>query len=125
MRRFALAATLTVGSVLGLPLSAAHADETVVVPGTAFPSSSTYLTYFGCVDLFHADTRGPVVRVTRDDAAPLGSRATDLELPGAGTAAGSVSLVDSIADATSSMAVRAAGVGVEEVDAAEVGQVGV
>lgn len=113
MRRFALVTALTVGSVLGLPLSgvvlpAAHADETVVVPGTAFPSSSTYLTYFGCVDLFHADTRGPRVRVTRDAAAPLGSRAAGLEVPGAGTAVGSVSLVDSVADATSSMAVRAA-----------------
>ncbi|MEJ7794172.1 MAG: hypothetical protein WKF50_01355 [Nocardioides sp.] len=108
MRRFAITSALAVGSVLALPLSSAHADDTVVVPGTSFPTSSTYLTYFGCVDLFHADTRGPVVRVTRDDAAPLGSRATGLELPGAGTAAGSVSLVDSIADATSSMAVRAA-----------------
>jgi len=113
VRRFALVAALTVGSVLGLPLtgltlSAAHADETVVVPGTSFPSSSTYLTYFGCVDLFHADTRGPLVRVTRDDAAPLGSRAAGLEVPGAGTAVGSVSLVGSVADATSSMAVRAA-----------------
>lgn len=112
MRRFALAATLAVGSVClplsGLAVSAAQADETVVVPGTVFPTSSTYLTYFGCVDLYHADTRGPLVRVTRDEAAPLGSRATGLELPSAGTAAGAVSLVDSIADATSAMAVRAA-----------------
>lgn len=112
MRRFALAVTLTVGSVLGLllsglTLSAARADETVVVPGTAFPSSTTYLTYFGCVDLFRADTRGPLVRVTRDAAAPLGRRATDLQLPGSGTAAGSVSRVDSIAATISSMAVRA------------------
>ena len=107
MRRFAIAAALVAGAVLGMP-AAAHADETVVVPGTAFPSTSTYLTYFGCVDLFHADTRGPLVRVTRDDAAPLGRRATSLELPGAGTAAGSVSLVGSVAGATSSMAVRAA-----------------
>ena len=108
VRRFALAATVAVGSVLGLPLSAAHADQTVVVPGTAFPTSSTYLTYFGCVDLFHADTRGPDVRVIRDDNAPHGSGATGLDLPGAGTAAGSVSRVDSIATATSAMAVRAA-----------------
>ncbi|MGZ5399911.1 MAG: hypothetical protein ACXWDM_07840 [Nocardioides sp.] len=110
--RCALVAALTVGSTLGLPLSgllpAAHADETVVVHGTAFPSSSTYLTYFGCVDLFHADTRGPLVRVTRDAGAPLGSRAAGLEVPGAGTAVGSVSLVGSVADATSSMSVRAA-----------------
>jgi hypothetical protein len=113
VRRRALAAALTVGSVLGLPLSgltlsAAHADETVVVPGTAFPSASTYLTYFGCVDLYHADTRGPSVRVTRDGAAPVGRRAAELALPGAGTAAGSVSLVGSVAAATSTMAVRAA-----------------
>lgn len=108
MRRFALAVTVAVGSVLGLPLSAAHADQTVVVPGTAFPTASTYLTYFGCVDLFHADTRGPDVRVTRDDNAPLGSGATGLAVPGAGTAAGSVSRVDSVASATSAMAVRAA-----------------
>ncbi len=107
MRRIAMAAALLAGAVLGMP-AAAHADDTVVVPGTAFPSSTTYLTYFGCVDLFHADTRGPLVRVTRDPAAPLGSRAASLELPGAGTAAGSVSLVASVAGATSSMSVRAA-----------------
>lgn len=108
MRRFAITAALAIGSVFVMPWSAAHADQTVVVPGTSFPSSDTYLTYFGCVDLFHADTRGPAVRVTRDGAAPLGRRAADLELPGAGTAVGSVSLVDSVAGATSSMAVRAA-----------------
>lgn len=106
MRRFAIATALAAGVVLGAP-AGAQADDTVVVPGTAFPSSDTYLTYFGCVDLFHADTRGPLVRVIRDDAAPLGRRATGLELPGTGTAAGSVSLVASVADATSSMAVRA------------------
>lgn len=106
MRRSAIAAALVAGVVIGMPV-AANADETVVVPGTAFPTASTYLTYFGCADLFHADTRGPLVRVTRDGAAPLGRRATDLELPGTGTAAGPVSLVASVADATSSMAVRA------------------
>ncbi len=107
MRRPAIAAMLAAVSVLGMPL-AAHADDTVVVPGTAFPTSSTYLTYFGCVDLYHADTRGPEMRVTRDAAAPLGRRAAGLQLPGTGTAAGSVSVVDSIADATNTMAVRAA-----------------
>lgn len=107
MRRSAIATALVVGAVLGVP-GAAHADGTVVVPGTTFPTSSTYLTYFGCVDLFHADTRGPLVRVTRDAAAPMGRRATGLELPGTGTAAGPVSLVASVADATSAMAVRAA-----------------
>lgn len=108
VRRFAITAALTIGSVLALPWSAAHADQTVVVPGTTFPTSDTYLTYFGCVDLFHADTRGPSVRVVRDEAAPLGRRVADLALPGAGTAVGSVSLVDSVSAATSSMAVRAA-----------------
>lgn len=107
MRRIVVAAAVMAGAVLGVP-AVAHADDTVVVPGTAFPSSTTYLTYFGCVDLFHADTRGPLSRVVRDAAAPLGRRATSLALPGTGTAAGSVSLVDSVADATSSMAVRAA-----------------
>lgn len=111
MRRFALATVLavmmTAGSAFGLA-SSAHADATVVVPGTSFPTSSTYLTYFGCVDLFHADTRGPSVRVTRDPGAPMGRRAAGLELPGAGTAAGSISLVASVAEATNTMAVRAA-----------------
>lgn len=108
MRRFAITAALAVGSALALPVSAAQADDTVVVPGTSFPSSDTYLTYFGCVDLYHADTRGPQVRVTRDDAAPLGRRAAELGLPGAGTAVGSVSRVDSVAGTTASLAVRAA-----------------
>lgn len=107
MRSCATVVALVSGAVLGVPV-AAHADETVVVPGTAFPTSSTYLTYFGCVDLFQADTRGPLVRVTRDAAAPLGRRATALEPPGAGTAAGPVSLVGSVDEATSSMSVRAA-----------------
>ena len=106
MRRAATAVLLC--AALCWPFAPASADDTVVVPGTAFPTSDTYLTYFGCVDLYHADTRGPEVRVTRDAAAPLGARAAGLELPGAGTAAGTVSVVDSIADATSSVVVRAA-----------------
>ncbi len=106
MRRAATAALLSVG--LAWPLAPAHADDTVVVPGTAFPALGTSLTYFGCTDLFHADTRGPSVRVTRDPAAPLGRRAAELQLPGTGTAAGSVSLVGSVSAATHTMAVSAA-----------------
>lgn len=106
MRRAATVALLSVG--LAWPLAPVHADDTVVVPGTAFPTTGTSLTYFGCTDLFHADTRGPSVRVTRDPAAPLGRRAAELQLPGAGTAAGSVSLVGSVSAATHAMAIRAA-----------------
>ena len=93
---------------IGVAPMAASADQTVVVPGTDFPSSSTYLTYFGCDDLYHADASGPSVRITRDDAAPMGRRATNLALPGTGTASGPVSLVGSVATATSRLWVDAA-----------------
>lgn len=91
----------------GLWAAPAHADDTVVVAGTSFPGTGTYLTYFGCTDLYHADTRGPQVRVTRDSAAPSGKRATTLDMPGEGTASGPVSLVESVGEATSSLAVKA------------------
>lgn len=96
------AATAAVALALGLWPAAAHADETVVVPGTAFPSTSTYLTWFGCTDLYSAASAGPEVRVNRDDAAPLGRRAASLAMPGTGSASGPVSLVSSVASATSS-----------------------
>lgn len=92
---------------LVLTASPARADDTVVVPGTSFPGTGTYLTYFGCVDLFHVDQRGPAALLKRDDAAPMGRRAVDLTLPGTGTAAGSVSLFSSVASAVSTLAVRA------------------
>ena len=47
------------------PLARGLADNTVMVPGLAFPRSDTYLTYFGCEDLYHADTRAPQVRIGR------------------------------------------------------------
>lgn len=105
MRRVATAALLTIG--LAWPFAPAQADDTFVVPGTSFPSSSTYLSYFGCLDLFHADTTGPSTRVLRDPAAPLGRRAVEIALPGSGTAAGAISLVASVASATSTLEVRA------------------
>ena len=105
MRRWTAMAVLAMG--LALAPSPAMADDSVVVPGTSFPGTGTYLTYFGCVDLFHADQRGPEAVLRRDDAAPLGQRAVDLTLPGAGTAAGSVSRFASVASAVSTLAVRA------------------
>jgi hypothetical protein len=105
MRRWTATAVLALG--VGLVAAPAQADDSVVVPGTRFPATGTYLTYFGCVDLFHVDQRGPEALLRRDDAAPLGRRAVDLTLPGTGTAAGSVSMVTSIASAVSSLSVRA------------------
>jgi hypothetical protein len=106
MRRWAATAVLALG--MGLGAAPAHADDSVVVPGTRFPATGTYLTYFGCVDLFHVDQRGPEALLRRDPAAPLGRRAVDLTLPGTGTAAGSVSMFASIASAVSTLSVRAA-----------------
>lgn len=97
MRRALVTAAVT--AALSLPLAPALADSTVVVPGLAFPSSDTYLTYFGCVDLYHADTRSPQVRIGRD-AAPAGRRSFGLRMPGTGTAAGPVRRVDSVAGTT-------------------------
>lgn len=99
MRR-ALAVAAVVAA-LSTPLGPAVADDTVVVPGLAFPSSDTYLTYFGCQDLYHADTRGPQVRIGKGEGAvPAGTRAFGLRMPGAGTAAGPVRQVASVAGTT-------------------------
>jgi hypothetical protein len=104
MRRAAATALLVVG--LAWPLAPAHADETVVVPGTTFPSTSTYLTWFGCDSLYRASD-GPVTTIVRDDGAPLGRRAAGLAQPAPGAAAGPVSLVGSVAEATHDLSVRA------------------
>ena len=64
------------------PLASAHADDTVVVPGLAFPSSDTYLTYFGCTDLFQGDNQAPQVRIGKDGVAPAGRRSFGLLVPG-------------------------------------------
>jgi hypothetical protein len=99
MRRAAvLVAAIT--AALCAPLSPAAADDTVVVRGLAFPSSDTYLTYFGCTDLFHRDSVPPRVRIGQVEATPTGLRSFGLLMPGAGTASGPVTLVDSVAATT-------------------------
>lgn len=109
MRRIATTVLTAVGlTVLG-PLAPALADDTVTVPGASFPSSSTYLTRFGCVSLYRAAAVDPVVRVVLDETAPLGRRAAALDLPGQGTASGPVSLVGSVAEAAHTLSVRAPG----------------
>ena len=97
MRRALLVATIT--AALCAPLSPATADDTVTVRGLAFPSSDTYLTYFGCNDLFHFGT-APQVRIGQVEATPTGLRSFGLLMPGAGTASGPVTLVDSVASTT-------------------------
>lgn len=92
---------------LATPAHATAAADTVVVPGTSFPDSSTYVTVFGCQSLYRTDTTSPLVRVVRDEAAPLGTRVVELDQSATGTAVGAVSLVDSIAHATSEVSVRA------------------
>lgn len=95
MRRGLVVAALT--AALSTPVTAALADTTVTVPGASFPTSDTYLTYFGCVDLYHADTRGPQVRIGKGDGAPSGLRSLGVRMPGAATAAGPVRQVQSVA----------------------------
>ncbi len=68
--------------------------------GLAFPTSDTYLTYFGCADLFHRDSAPPRVRIGQVEATPTGLRSFGLLMPGAGTASGPVTLVDSVAATT-------------------------
>ena len=99
MRRAAvLLAAIT--AALWSSLSPAAADDTVVVPGLAFPTSETYLTYFGCADLFHRGSVPPQVRIGQAEATPAGLRSFGVQTPGAGTASGPVTLVDSVAATT-------------------------
>lgn len=98
MRRVVVVAALA--AALSVQAAPAMADDTVVVPGLAFPAADTYLTYFGCSDLYHADTRSPQVRIGRDGTVPAGRRSFGLRMPGAGTAAGPVRVVQSVAHTT-------------------------
>ncbi len=98
MRRMVLVAALA--AAFSSPLAPALADDTVTVPGLAFPAADTYLTYFGCVDLYHADTRSPQVRIGRDGDVPAGRRSFGLRMPGSGTASGPVRRVESVAGTT-------------------------
>jgi hypothetical protein len=99
MRRAAVLLA-AISAVLCAPLSPAAADDTVPVHGLAFPTSDTYLTYFGCADLFHRDSAPPRVRIGQVEATPTGLRSFGLLMPGAGTASGPVTRVDSVASTT-------------------------
>ncbi|WP_432479111.1 hypothetical protein [Nocardioides sp. GXQ0305] len=114
MRRAAVVLLLALG--LLWPTSAV-ADDVVVVPGTSFPAGATYLSWFGCAGLYGPAASGPSATVGKDDAAPLGSRATRLAMPATGQATGPVTRVDDVAAATLSMWVRpqSGGLGVAHV----------
>jgi hypothetical protein len=99
MRRAAVLLT-AITAALWSSVSPAAADETVPVHGLAFPTSDTYLTYFGCADLFHRDSAPPRVRIGQVEATPTGLRSFGLLMPGAGTASGPVTRVDSVAATT-------------------------
>jgi hypothetical protein len=106
MRRAAVVLLLALASLV--PAPTASADEVVVVPGTSFPAGNTYLSWFGCAGLFGPAPAGPSSTVGVDPQAPLGGRATRLDMSGAGHAAGPVTQVDRVAGATWSMWVRPA-----------------
>jgi len=91
-------------ALLGLaPATTASGADVVVVPGTSFPAGGTYLSWFGCAGLFGPAAAGPSPSVGADAAAPMGSRATRLAMPGTGHASGPVARVDSVGGAAWSM----------------------
>ncbi len=98
MRRALTVTALAVA--LSAPIASASADSTVTVSGLDFPSNDTYLTYFGCEDLYHADTEPPRVRIDRGSAPSAGNRSFGVIMPGSGTASGPVHAVSSVADTT-------------------------
>lgn len=103
MRRSVVVATLvSCGLALGSTLAAspAAADQTVVVPGLSFPSGDTYVTTFGCADLYQPTDPAPLVRLGNVDASPLGRRSAGVLPRAAGSATGPVSRVDSLAAAS-------------------------
>lgn len=104
MRR--LAVVLVLGLAAWWPAPPVSADDVAVVPGTSFPDGDTYLSWFGCAGLFGPATAGPSSSVGVDAAAPLGSRATRMELPETGQATGPVTRVDRVSGATWSLWVR-------------------
>jgi hypothetical protein len=96
MRRAVVVAALA--AALSAPVATAVADSTVTVPGLAFPTTDTYLSYFGCADLYQGDNQAPQVRIGKDGTPPAGARSFGLLVPGTGTASGPVHLVESVAD---------------------------
>ena len=100
MRRSVVLATLvSCGLALGAALAAspASADQTVVVPGLSFPPGDTYVTTFGCADLYHGADATPLVRLGNLDASPAGRRSAGVLPPSAGSATGPVTRVASVA----------------------------
>lgn len=98
MRRVLTVAALV--CTLWVPVAAASADDTVVVPGLAFPSDETYLSYFGCESPTQ-DSAAPQVRIGKGSSgAPAGTRSFGFRMPATGTAAGPVHYVDSVAATT-------------------------
>ncbi len=107
-RRTAVTSVLTLALAAPGAGSLAHADDTVVVPGTTFPAtSSTYLARFGCQSLYHLDPADALAEVVLDDGAPLGRRALSFQVAAPGGATGPVSRVASVATATHQLSARA------------------
>jgi hypothetical protein len=92
-------ALVALGAAAAMALSlpaGAHADETVVVRGTAFPGPEAQLAYVGCDDLFSHDDQVVTPTIGRGPGqAPSGARSLGYDLAG-GTAVGSQHVVPSV-----------------------------
>jgi hypothetical protein len=98
-RSVVLATVVSCGLALGSALAAspAAADETVVVAGLSFPPGDTYVTTFGCADLYHGADAAPLVRLGNLDSSPAGRRSAGVLPLTDGSATGPVTRVDSVA----------------------------
>ena len=94
--RAVVAAGAAAALALGAP-AASHADDTVVVRGTAFPDANAQLAYVGCTDLLAPDASQPLQPyIGRGPGeAPAGARSLGYDLAG-GTAIGSQHVVSSV-----------------------------
>ena len=94
--RALVAAGAAAALALGAP-AASHADDTVVVRGTAFPDANAQLAYVGCTDLLAPDASQPLQPyIGRGPGqAPAGARSLGYDLAG-GTAIGSQHVVSSV-----------------------------
>ncbi len=98
MRRTLMVAALA--AALSVPIASAAADSGTSSCAASTSPSDTYLTYFGCDNLFQSGNQAPQVRIGSKGAAPLGKRSFGLLVPGSGTASGPVHLTDSVAATT-------------------------
>src|SRR5512139_39761 len=98
-RSLVLAALVSCSLALGAGLAAspAAADQTVVVQGLSFPPGDTYVTTFGCADLYHGAGAAPLVRLGNLDTSPAGRRSAGVLPRADGSAFGLVARVDSVA----------------------------